>query len=158
MKIFVSHQRADSVLAAAVAARLKTHHGIDSYLDLIDPEGSKAGENLGEYIRLQLGKCTQLLAVVSANTKTSWWVPWEIGIATEKHQPIATYAGDNTTLPEYLKKWPYLRSLTDLDVYATVSKTTETSFVRRRAYKSEELAKAETTGDFYSTLRSRLGQ
>lgn len=156
--MFVSHQRADSALAAAIAGRLKGVHGIDSYLDLIDPDGSKAGENLGEYIRQQLGKCTQLLAVVSTNTKTSWWVPWEIGVATEKYQPIATYAGDSTSLPEYLKKWPYLRTTAELDIYAEVSKTTDASLRRRRSYKSEELAKSETVGDFYSAIRTRLGQ
>lgn len=158
MKVFVSHQKADSVLASSVAGRLKAVHGIDCYLDVIDPDGSKAGENLGDYIREQLGRCTQLLAVVSTNTKTSWWVPWEIGIATEKHQPIATYAGDNAPLPEYLRKWPYLRSQSDLDAYATVSKSAAAVYQRRRAYKSEDAAFADATADFYASLRSRLGQ
>ncbi len=158
MKIFVSHQRADSDLAHAVAGRLKTVHGIDYYLDLVDPEAPMAGEDLGEYIHRELGKCTQLLAVVSANTKTSWWVPWEIGIATEKHQPIATYVGDHTVLPEYLRKWPYLRNSSDLDVYAAVSRRTEESFQRRRAYKTASIAKSETTSDFYATIRSLLSQ
>lgn len=158
MKIFVSHQRADSILATNIASRLRHIHGIDCYLDVIDPDTSRSGENLGEYIQNELGKCTQLLAVVSASTKTSWWVPWEIGVATEKHQPIATYAGDSTPLPEYLKKWPYLRDQRELDIYASVSQSTNNSFRSRKAYKSESLARLETTEDFYTAIRSRLGQ
>jgi hypothetical protein len=158
MKVFISHQRADSLLAGNVAQRLKTYHQIDSYLDLIDPEASKTGDKLGEHLREQLGLCTQLLAVVSQNTKTSWWVPWEIGISTEKDQPIATYAGDNTTLPEYLRKWPYLRTHAELDEYARVSKAAEQTFTREKSFKVEARARQSSTQQFYRELRARLGQ
>jgi hypothetical protein len=88
VKVFVSHQKADSEIALAVAARLRVHHQIDSYLDVIDTNLALSGESLGEYLRAEMGKCTQLIAVVSASTKISWWVPWEIGIATEKNFPL----------------------------------------------------------------------
>jgi hypothetical protein len=158
MKVFISHQRADSTLAGNVALRLRTYHQIDCYLDLIDPEASKTGDKLGEHLREQLGLCTQLLAVVSQNTKTSWWVPWEIGISTEKDQPIATYAGDNTTLPEYLRKWPYLRTHAELDEYARVSKAAEQTFAREKSFKIEARARQTSTQQFYRDLRARLGQ
>src|SRR4051812_11438146 len=128
MKIFVSHQRADSSLAEWIAQRLSQGHQIPIYLDTIDPDAGQAGDALGEYVRSRLNDCTQLLAVVSTNTKTSWWVPWEIGIATERDYPIATFAGDRTTLPEYLRKWPYLRSDSELDEYARVSKASDQRF------------------------------
>ena len=157
MKVFISHQRADSTLAGNVALRLKPI--IRSIaLDLIDPEASKTGDKLGEHLREQLGLCTQLLAVVSQNTKSSWWVPWEIGISTEKDQPIATYAGDNTTLPEYLRKWPYLRSNVELDEYAQVSKAAEQTFNREKSFKVEARARQTSTQQFYRDLRARLGQ
>lgn len=158
MKVFVSHQRADSQLASTVAHRLQAYHHIECYLDLIDPEASKTGDKLGEYLRVQMGLCTQLLAVVSQNTKASWWVPWEIGISTEKDQPIATYAGDNTTLPEYLRKWPYLRSQAELDEYARVSKATEQSYIREKSFRTEASARHSSTQQFYRDLRTRLGQ
>lgn len=158
MKVFVSHQRADSELAAAVAGRLRLHHSIECYLDLIDPDSGSKGDDLGEHIRDELGKCTQLMAVVSSNTKGSWWVPWEIGVATEKDQPIATYAGDNSALPEYLKKWPYLRSNHDLDIYAQTAKAAEQNFRIQKGYATDSVARGRSTREFYREIRSRLGQ
>ncbi|WP_230531773.1 toll/interleukin-1 receptor domain-containing protein [Microvirga roseola] len=158
MKVFISHQKADTELAASISHRLRTVHQIDSYLDVIDPVAQQAGDELGEHIRAELGRCTQLLAVVSSSTKSSWWVPWEIGIATEKDQPIATYAGESTPLPEYLKKWPYLRSNKDLDEYAAVSKSSSGTYRVRKGYLNEEVARRSSTAEFHKTLRARLGQ
>lgn len=160
MKVFISHQQADSILAGIVADYLKTKHKIDSYLDLIDPNASQAGDQLGEYLRNEMGKCTQLMAVVSENTKGSWWVPWEIGVATEKDHPIATFAGDNAELPAYLKKWPYLRTMNDLDSYAKASKAAMNLFISRRSYATESIASARHSGtrEFYRSLRASLGQ
>jgi hypothetical protein len=96
------------------------------------------------------------MAVVSTNTKGSWWVPWEIGIATEKDYPIATYAGDNITLPEYLKKWPYLATFSDLDTYATASKSADSTFRQRKTYITESEARRAGTREFYRSLRAAL--
>ncbi|NKJ71811.1 TIR domain-containing protein [Rhizobium leguminosarum bv. viciae] len=109
IKVFISHQQYDSGLAAILASRLRQAHGIDCYLDVIDQDTRK-GEDLADHLRAEIGKCTQLLAVVSEKTKTSSWVPWEIGVATEKNFPLATYTGDNALPPEFLRKWPYLRT------------------------------------------------
>lgn len=158
MKIFISHQRADTALAAWIAKRLWVYHSIDSYLDVIDPESSTKGDQLGEHIRDELGKCHQLLAVVSYATKGSWWVPWEIGVATEKDYPIATYAGDKTSLPEYLKKWPYLTSEQELDVYAKVSKQAHETYVNNKRYLSEEVSRKTGRRLFYRQMREKLGQ
>lgn len=158
MKIFISHQQADSGLAAAIARRLSTYHSIESYLDVIDPDTSKKGDDLGEHIRGELGQCTQLLAVVSVATKSSWWVPWEIGLATEKDFPIATYAGDTTAIPEYLKKWPYLKNDAELDIYANISKSADSVFRGNKRVLEEAVARRSGTRLFYRELRSRLGQ
>ncbi len=160
MKVFVSHQQADSVLAGKISYHLKANHQIDCYLDLIDPNASQAGDQLGEYLRDQMGKCTQLMAVVSENTKSSWWVPWEIGIATEKDHPIVTFADDNTALPEYLKKWPYLKTKNDLDAYANASKNAMKEFDLRKSYSLESISSARhsSTQEFYRSLRASLRQ
>lgn len=158
MKVFISHQQRDSELASVVAHRLKVIHQIDCYLDIVDPNASQTGDMLGEYLRERLGMCTQLMAVVSENTKTSWWVPWEIGVATEKDYPISTFAGDNITLPEYLKKWPYLRTANDLDEYARIAKMVENQFTLRKSYLTESVARHSSTQDFYRMLRNSLGQ
>jgi hypothetical protein len=159
MKVFVSHQKADSDLAASVAARLWTAHQIDCYLDLIDPALNQNGEDLADHVRKQLGTCHQLLAVVSPATKASWWVPWEIGVATEKNFPLATYAGGSAELPEYLRKWPYLRNQAELDLYARASKAAELTVIRQKtATRNDAFARASGTQEFYRTLRTSLAQ
>jgi hypothetical protein len=156
IKVFLSHQKADSAMAGVIADRLKRHHQIDSYLDVIDPFISK-GEDLAQHIQLEMSKCTQLLAVVSEATKQSSWVPWEIGVATEKDYPLATFS-EGTMPPEFLRKWPYLRTLADVDAYAAASKAADLTFVRRKAEFSEEVARVRSTRDFFTTLRSSLRQ
>ena len=104
------------------------------------------------------------MAVVSEKTKQSWWVPWEIGVATEKDYPIATFAGDNTELPEYLKKWPYLKDQFGLDAYAEASKKAENEFNLRKSFATESATfdsasvRHSSTQEFYRSLRSSLGQ
>lgn len=106
IKVFLSHQSSDSATAAHIAQRLRIHHSIDSYLDVIDPFMGRRGEDLAAHIQAEMSKCTQLLAVVSEATKNSQWVPWEIGVATEKSYPLATYLADYAAAPEFLRKWP----------------------------------------------------
>lgn len=159
MKIFLSHQKADSRIALSIQSHLKSVHDIDCYLDVIDVNISQ-GEDIAEHVRSELSKCTQLLAVVSESTKMSWWVPWEIGVATEKDYPLATF-GDGIDLPTYLKKWPYLRNMSDLDKYAEASREAR----RRRHTASMEsdspnvvIFKNNSTKYFYRVLREKLGR
>lgn len=156
MKIFISHQKADAETATAVAARLRIAHQIECYVDVIDQNLLQSGESLGEYLRGEMGKCTQLIAVVSANTKLSQWVPWEIGIATEKNFPLATYFDDSTPPPQFLKKWPYLKTLQDVDKYAKASKAAESAL--RKSVLKEDSARRISTGEFFRSLRAALGQ
>jgi hypothetical protein len=159
MKIFLSHQQTDSLAAIEVKNHLKLKHNIDCYLDLIDPK-IKDGEDIAAHVREQLGKCTQLLAIVSEATKSSWWVPWEIGVATEKDYPLATF-GRNVLLPEYLMKWPYLRNLPDLDTYAEVSKDAArlvTTAAADSISSGSFTFRRNATKQFYQNLRRRLGQ
>ncbi len=158
MKIFISHQHGDTDLAKEISIRLRSTHGIDIYLDVYDPDASATGDALGEHVRVQLGQCDQLLAVVSAKTAMSWWVPWEIGIATEKDRPIATYARDSAALPVYLKKWPYLTNTAALDRYAEVAKQTASKSELRKAYLAEASVRKDIVTDHYRRLRAALGQ
>lgn len=57
MKVFISHQQSDSQLASSIAYRLRTTHDLDCYLDVVDPDASKSGDALGEYLRDEIGTC-----------------------------------------------------------------------------------------------------
>lgn len=155
----MSHRRDDAAVAKSVADRLKLR-GLGVYLDVVDPILVKDGPDLGEYLRARLGECSQLLAVVSAATQGSWWVPWEIGVATEKTYRIATFMTQDVSTPGYLQKWPYLRTAEDLDVYAELSKRSEAEILAKAQVPGRvlESLRASAVSDFHRTLKRALRQ
>ena len=106
---FISHQSGDARAAERVATRLSIR-GYPCYLDTLDPNVDGDSEDLESYLREIIGQCEGLMAMVSHTTKTSWWVPLEIGVALEKGRYIGTYLLDQENLPSYLWQWPMLRN------------------------------------------------
>ena len=164
MKVFISHQKADAVRAAEIARHLRAVHSIESYLDVVDPKiGTQEGPELADHVRAQMDLCDSLLAVVSYETAKSQWVPWEIGIATEKDFPLATFADTYLPLPEFLQKWPYIKSVAELDKYARAVKNI-TGQPRSRLVKggiaTDGLRDSlkSSTKEFYRNLRADLGR
>ena len=162
IRVFISHKNVDEREARSVASRV-TANGLDVYLDSIDPALGKTGDDLAEYLLSRMGECQQLIAVVSVVTRTSWWVPWEIGVGSEKGFGMATYSESPVSLPDYLKKWPSLHSLGDIDKYCTHSKrrgdrvgrdvrTYYTESVRLQMRKS---ASSKFHTDLMAALRTR---
>lgn len=164
MKIFISHQKADAVKAAQIAQHLRTRHSIESYLDVVDPKiDMHEGPELADHVRAQMDNCDSLLAVVSYETSKSQWVPWEIGIATEKEFPLATFADTYLPLPEFLQKWPYIRSIDELDKYADavnkmIGRSRTAALAKGFSLESFNRSNRETTKEFYRNLRSSLGR
>lgn len=159
MIIFVSHKNSDSAKAAEVAKTLRDG-GHQVYLDLID-DGLKHGtQDLADYLRGRLGQCNSLIAVISSATQSSWWVPWEIGVATERDYPLSSYLTDSATPPEYLKKWPILRSLSDLLQFFALVKSVETREKSLRLSESRSIADSKriAAAEFHASLKSKLGQ
>lgn len=157
-KAFLSHKREDAKGAALIAEHLRAG-GVDTYVDVFDPDAQE-GPALADYLRKRLAECNGLIAVISSVTAKSWWVPWEIGIATERDMPLATYSHDRTDVPSYLKKWPYMMNLGHVDAYI---REVQHQLVKRRALVVEgrlERASAATVPgrDFNRALRARLGQ
>ena len=158
MRVFISHKKEDSQIALAVAQRLELKQ-VTFYVDVFDPVASSRGDELGEHLRKVLGLCSHLMAVVSQKTKDSWWVPWEIGVATEKDFPISTFAGEQCDLPSYLKKWPYLTYLAQVDIWVDASREAERQAQRTRTLsESAGQVQARATQHFYTLVRRGLGQ
>ena len=109
-KVFVSHKDVDEALARRVAQRVR-QNGLGAYLDSVDPALERDGPELADYLLARMSECEQLIAVVSSATSTSWWVPWEIGVGSEKGFRMASYSERLVNLPTYLQKWPDLHSL-----------------------------------------------
>lgn len=158
LTVFVSHKSEDAYPAKHVAQQLASH-GIGSYLDVADETLVGDGPELGDYLRRRLAECQQLLAVVSAVTQHSWWVPWEIGVATERNYRIATFLTQDVRTPSYLQKWPYLRNDRDIALYAQTCKEFEADLVAKsQTGRILESLRASTARDFHKVLKRRLGQ
>jgi TIR domain len=157
IKVFISHKKEDAQLAGGIAQYLQ-NSGLRVYLDVIDTQLGKNGPDLADYIRGQLEQCTQLLAVISRHTQASWWVPWEIGVATEKERFLASFVSTDANVPEYLEKWPYLRNQADLAVYVRESKRAEMLVEDRVAKGFQTTARAQGFRSFHTSLKASLGQ
>jgi len=159
IKIFISHKKEDSNDAKKIKNFLEScSDDILCYLDVLDPVVNRNGDDLGEYFRNELGKCTHLMAVVSESTKLSWWVPFEIGIATEKNYPISTFAMQSVDLPSYLKKWPYLRNDDDLESYIYSALGTKKDILEEGLNRITASKRVSYTKAFHKDLKRRLGQ
>ena len=161
IRVFVSHRSTDSSLAAEVAAQIEVN-GLDTYLDIIDDALIKDGPQLADHLLGRMNRCQQLVAVVSGSTKDSWWVPWEIGVGSEKGFRMASFSRYFVDLPSYLKKWPALRSADDIAKYCRLSKEADAEVRRRkRITMSEEgqlrIRKSEAL-DFHTRLKAQLGR
>lgn len=125
MPVFISHRTADDALARQAASRLRYYHGIECYIDDIDQELKRA-QGTSEVTALivrRLNLCTNLLAIVTANTEGSWWVPFEIGVARQAPRVITTLTNqEDYSLPEYLREWPRLRGASAIDQFAELYK------------------------------------
>lgn len=160
-KIFISHKNTDAELAASVAKRIQAN-GLETYLDTIDDALVKDGPDLADMLLHRMEHCNQLIAVVSEQTKDSWWVPWEIGVGSEKNFRMASYSRSYVSLPSYLKKWPELHSDQDIDLYCQFSHRAELdiSLQMRSAYtETAKLRVAKSrVQDFHHTLMRRLSR
>lgn len=154
MKVFVSHKKEDSIEALLITKEFKLQ-GVETYLDLLDDIGDD-GKALTDHIKSKLNSCTDIIVVMSENTKKSWWVPFEIGMSAQVDMPTASYLTANSDLPSYLSYWPRLRSITDVKKYIDIRKQ-----VGRRMqslYEGYSIASRRKfeTPEFYKQLKMEL--
>ncbi|ESY82163.1 toll/interleukin-1 receptor domain-containing protein [Mesorhizobium sp. M0179] len=159
MKVFISHKGSDSDLAERVARRVRIN-GMDIYLDTIDDALTKDGPDLADLLLTRMSSCQQLIAVVSIKTKDSWWVPWEIGVGSEKNFRMASYSEQHVSLPSYLSKWPALHSDRDVDLYCQYSKTASIRVARKmdEVFTEERrvLVRKSDAQEFHRQLKAAL--
>lgn len=113
MKIFISHKKEDVFQAKKISTFL-TYIGVDNYLDELDHYIYSSNEELTNHIKEEMADCTDLLVVLSVKTQTSWWVPFEIGIASDRNYPAVTFLTDSAKLPDFLTFWPTITGLEQL--------------------------------------------
>jgi hypothetical protein len=170
MPIFISHTTKDDALAQDVVFRLKYIHGITCYIDDIDKElaNNRGKSSLTPLLVDRLRKCDTLLAVVTENTKRSWWVPFEIGTAREMprvitsftHLPEPSQYSSQESLPEYLLEWPRLRTNREIDIFAGEYKRKSTLLEKSASMEnfSQKSPSVDAARNFEATIMRSLGQ
>lgn len=68
MKIFISHKKEDEHTALSIQQTL-VNVGVEAYLDILDDIISDDGEKLTKHIREKLRECSDVIVVLSNNTK-----------------------------------------------------------------------------------------
>jgi hypothetical protein len=161
MPVFISHRTIDDRQAREVYSRL-TGYGIPCYLDDLDDQSRAARGTLAvtSLILSRLPACTNLLAVVTRNTESSWWVPFEIGAARQAPRSIATLTElPDVSLPSYLLEWPRLRGVTAVDSFARLYLAQQTTLNEKVLLRSAGTAAALSAASaFDAQLRAALAQ
>jgi hypothetical protein len=152
MKVFVSHKDSDADLARGVF-RVLDARGVSAYLDELDDRLLR-GPQLADHLRSRMATCSHLIAVVSSSTAKSWWVPWEIGVASERTMPLASFTSTPALLPEYLLSWPYMSRESDINAYVDEAQR----FDRETKSLTASGARSADWQGFHNRLKTRLGQ
>ena len=119
--VFISHQKRDSDAARKVADYLE-NAGIDVYFDEYDGElriSHQSGNpiDVTKAILNGINNSSHMLVIVSPNTLSSTWVPFEIGYGYDKTElGILCLKGiPKGSLPEYVRTAPIVRDIYDLN-------------------------------------------
>lgn len=151
--VFISHQKADKDAAKKIADYLK-EAGIDVYFDEYDIElrihhQANNPKAVTDAIRKGINNSSHMLAIVSPNTLTSSWVPFEIGYGFDKTDlgVLCLKGIPKGKLPEYVRTAPIIRDIYDLNkLISTLSGSSENILVEARKIKNH--------GDFYNPLNT----
>ncbi|GGB80643.1 hypothetical protein GCM10008019_41140 [Deinococcus soli (ex Cha et al. 2016)] len=130
--VFISHRQSDAKTARELAFFLRSV-GVDVYIEALAPISNRDPSVVTDVIDFGLNACSHLIAIISNNTRGSWWVPYEIGIAKHRPVPYGLLVLDNVTqLPEYLANAPIIK-----DNYELINwtKNFKTRTMQKSAYE-----------------------
>jgi hypothetical protein len=123
MKVFISHQKRDRDEAKKIADYLLSV-SIEVYFDEFDKELQQADissnpKAVVAAIKNGIKSSTHMLCIVSPNTLTSKWVPFEIGYGYDlTNLATLTLKGiKNSDLPDYIKTKPIIRDIYDINKF-----------------------------------------
>lgn len=150
MPVFLSHKREDTNQTLFIANYLRSH-SIKCYVDVFDPE-LQTTDDITSKLRERIALCTHLMAVVSNYTEKSWWVPFEIGVGTEKDRRITSFQLNQVILPDFLTKWPVLKTNRDLNTFIKFYKKDATT-QKSESYESRSIFSAD---QFHRELKASL--
>lgn len=155
MPVFLSHKREDKPKALEIAQYLR-NKSIQCYVDVLDPE-LQTTDDITETLMKRVKQCTHLMAVVSDNTQKSWWVSFEIGVASELKRRITSFEIARANLPEFLEKWPILKTQSDLDLFAKFYKKDKSiALEEAHIFDSTSSSKVFSADQFHRELKESI--
>lgn len=156
-KIFISHKDVASKQAILIKKEFQKYN-IDAYLDVLDSNIIDDGEILTKHIRKQLNDCTDIIVLISKETKKSWWVPFEVGMSAQINMPTVIFLKDDALLPDYLSYWPILKTERDMEKYVIAQKKTKEQLPKEIDYWFENTQNKRSieTELFYENLKKEL--
>jgi hypothetical protein len=123
MKVFISHQKRDRDDAKKIADYLISV-GIAVYFDEFDKELQQADATnnpnaVVSAIKKGINSSTHMLCIISPNTLTSKWVPFEVGYGydTTDLATLTLRGIKNSDLPDYIKTKPIIRDIYDINAF-----------------------------------------
>ena len=82
--VFLSHSSKDESALKNVIGFLE-NYGAKVYIDKSDKElPQKTSAETGKKLKVRIAECPKFIVLVTANSKDSRWIPWELGVADEK--------------------------------------------------------------------------
>lgn len=156
MPVFLSHRKADKVSALKIYAYLEANK-IKCYIDEFD-EALQRSKNITDVIMSRISSCSHLMAIMSYNTSGSWWVPFEVGVASEADRRICSYKIDGVSLPEYLDIWPIMTKPEHLAEFVRLYNNDSSVLLEKSESFRAAYASVQSSGDFHRMLKSATGQ
>lgn len=123
--VFISHQKNDKDSAKKVAEYLQ-NAGIEVYFDEFDKElrihhQANNAKGVTNSICNGINNSSHMLVLVSPNTLSSTWVPFEIGYGYDKTDlgVLCLKGIPKGGLPEYVRTCPIVRDIYDFNNYVS---------------------------------------
>ncbi len=156
IKVFISHQKNDRIAAGELAAYIQWL-GIDVYFDEYDialqvADQTNNPNGVVSAIKKGINSSTHMLCVVSPNTLTSEWVPFEVGYGYDNTDlAVVTLKGiSDFNLPDYIRVVKMIRGYDGLDSFL-LSKSGG-----RRHLVESNIRKCSAEGMYFSVKKHPL--
>ena len=149
--VFVSHTTEDDELAEEVARCVRTY-GLTAWVDSDHLAPDDDGPTMGERIKGVIGRSYSLLAIVTNATNGSWWVPFEIAVASDKNRFLSTFGNPRVALPSFLEAWPRVTDHDELHKWCKRVETIKHQYPPTSREGLVEVASAQR-GNYLSEMR-----
>lgn len=144
--VFISHQQRDKDAAKEIADYL-IKAGIDVYFDAYDSDlrihyQSNNAKAVTNSIKKGINNSSHMLVLVSPNTLSSTWVPFEIGYGHDKTDlfVLCLKGISKGGLPEYVRSATIIRDIWDINKFIsnTLDRDMEPLFESRKLFSHDD--------------------